>query len=1175
MKLTRIDIRSLPGIHRGFRVDGFDLGANFVTGPNAIGKSSLVRALSYLLREPRSDDPRGLSLSAEFRDGDTLWAVHREGSGQPIWERDGHRAEPPPLPTADAIASHLVTVEDLVRIQGDDETALATALRRELQGGFDLQSLRNGPFERQPRIGNRERSSLESARSDLRAIEITHAELRRQQETLPGLAEKIDQARAAGQEVERLNIATDLLETERLQANLERELAEFPEGMDKLGGKEIAQLDDLEQRIERHRENQRTLEHELQQARTALADSGLAEQCPGEQELELARDRLSRLESLEGQITEQRASIAGSETRRDNARARLGGKGADIESMPKIEAEAVDRARELAREFDRAENARDEYVRRLEALQATGKQDEDPRRLRRGADLLRDWLSAPAEPAAAGYNWKPGAIVGGIGAAAAVTGGLIGQGWMAVLGGVLMLIAVVLPFFGRRTTASQTVRTDGIRESYLSLQIDEPASWERQAVLQRLRQLDDKLAELKFEETQQQQASEWQRQLERAERELTELETRRQALGEELGFDPALLRQRDDFLQRVRDWQQTIDEVDAARTRLSGLESEAAELRAAIGIFLGQYPGTPDPLPERHDELVAAFRELRQRSQSARDATAAIQEREAQVERLREELAAETEARARLYRDAGLEDGQRRELEQRLDRLDEWRDMQQNLDQARRKAAEHKSKLEQRPDLIELAASGDADEIARRLRQASERHERLDELRNEKIEIESDIRNAEKRHDREAALAEVQACESALVRVREGVLDAEAAHFLLDQIENEYQSEQQPRVLESAREHFGRFTHHLWRLELDESDQGSFRALDTEQQAWRQPGELSTATRMQLLLALRLAHAEASERDTEGNRSRSALPLLIDEALTTSDHERASVILQSLEQVAEQGRQVIYLAASESEYQLWQHATGQAPNHIDLGEIRGRVRDSEPPSFVLPERQAVPAPEGRPADEYARLLDIPAINPYEAAGSVHVFHLLYDQLEVLHQLMACWRVRSLGQLENLLETEAGRQAVENESLREQLARRCRSTREWIEAWRIGRGKLVDREALERAAQEGILNKDRNIEGVAERAAECRWQPAELIEALKEPITWDNGNQRRLSVKKLDEFRDFLVENDYLDERDALTAEERRQRVLTRLSGIESPETIHEHLDWLENAQQREIESEQA
>ena len=85
MHLKRLKIQTLPGIEPGFTFEPPGAGINIVTGPNAIGKSSLARALGYLLREQKNDPP-ALSLEAEFESDGTGWRVLRNGS-QIVWHR--------------------------------------------------------------------------------------------------------------------------------------------------------------------------------------------------------------------------------------------------------------------------------------------------------------------------------------------------------------------------------------------------------------------------------------------------------------------------------------------------------------------------------------------------------------------------------------------------------------------------------------------------------------------------------------------------------------------------------------------------------------------------------------------------------------------------------------------------------------------------------------------------------------------------------------------------------------------------------------------------------------------------------------------------------------------------------------------------------------------------------
>ena len=66
MKLTSLTIRTLPGITPGFVLDDLSQGVNLVTGPNAVGKSSLIRALRYLVGGVQRTDPPALALEAVF-----------------------------------------------------------------------------------------------------------------------------------------------------------------------------------------------------------------------------------------------------------------------------------------------------------------------------------------------------------------------------------------------------------------------------------------------------------------------------------------------------------------------------------------------------------------------------------------------------------------------------------------------------------------------------------------------------------------------------------------------------------------------------------------------------------------------------------------------------------------------------------------------------------------------------------------------------------------------------------------------------------------------------------------------------------------------------------------------------------------------------------------------------
>src|SRR5690606_31106452 len=103
-----------------------------------------------------------------------------------------------------------------------------------------------------------------------------------------------------------------------------------------------------------------------------------------------------------------------------------------------------------------------------------------------------------------------------------------------------------------------------------------------------------------------------------------------------------------------------------------------------------------------------------------------------------------------------------------------------------------------------------------------------------------------------------------------------AGQFLLERIEQGHR-DQRTGALARAEEWFARFTHHRFELVVQGGSTLELRARDVRMGETRALEALSTATRVQLLLAVRLAFLEEAERGRE------TLPLFLDEVLATSD----------------------------------------------------------------------------------------------------------------------------------------------------------------------------------------------------------------------------------------------------------------------------------------------------
>ena len=243
-------------------------------------------------------------------------------------------------------------------------------------------------------------------------------------------------------------------------------------------------------------------------------------------------------------------------------------------------------------------------------------------------------------------------------------------------------------------------------------------------------------------------------------------------------------------------------------------------------------------------------------------------------------------------------------------------------------AAEEARRLNERRDgAVELlrAVFEDCDdaEFERRLEalrdaENDEPEARLAELEAEEATLEADVKRLEAQEveicakiraaeEKEGASRFSVERELALSGLREAV-ELYAPRLLAFQaLENSLrrcEEEKRPQILADAEEIFGRLTAGRYTRIIANVGDGSFKAVQRDGVA-KTPKELSSGTREQLYLALRLAHIRKYCENAE------SLPLLTDDAFVNFDDARSEEALRVLAEFAED-RQVILLTCRES-----------------------------------------------------------------------------------------------------------------------------------------------------------------------------------------------------------------------------------------------------------------------
>ena len=1218
MHLRRLSIHALPGIEPGFTFEPCNAGINLVVGPNAIGKSSLARALAYLLGSHASDPP-ALSLEAELESGDARWRVSRNGS-QIVWRRNGEVASRPALPGADRIGLFRLSVEQLLDADDENDKELAERLWRELHGNFDLNQPR---MEISPRFARHEASRLSRAAGELRRVEREYDELQRREAELPDLERRIKKAVAAGARREHLEQALELAGAIDSRKEREAALRGFPAGMDRLRGDEVEQLEERENAARELHEALRTRQRDLEAAETALERTGLAQASPPPEEVQAADERLRRL----GEQSVERGTVhtawieAGVELRDTAAQFNDGGE------PPRLDADAFRRAEAIALPLDSAQARRRELREQLELAGEAPAASEIERR-REGVEALRAWLAGnAADPGGSRASGKPArivlwvalAIAAFVAVAAYVEGALI-----ALAGALGSLIALGLTLFLQRAQRpAAPAPTEEARRRFADTGLDPPPQWDEQAVRRHLlEEIESRLNKLTLRQKSAAGVERIAHQIRETEATIEKLEERRTALAAAIGFDPHapvadLLR----FVHLCVEWDRARVRHVRERARLELLDTEIAESARLVGGFLGRWRAVDPPAPGDSDErpdpirLRSAFDDLKRRIESAGEERHRIRSCEAEIRSLKERIAENDKAVDGLFAQAGGESRNRAALADRLERLAPWKAAKDALQGAATQENLIRDRLAQQPELVALAEGGERARLQADHAASSREADEFTTLIQRQAEIRTRLDHAGKDRKLELAAAEKDRARQDLEDKRDDALLAVATSTLLGDVERAFEAEHEPALLRRARELFADVTARAFDLRL--RDDRTFVAHDVRQEAPRALSELSSGTRMQLLLALRIAWIETLEQGGE------ALPLFLDEALTTSDEARFAVMAQSLERLAGAGahaagqggvhgvengedaedgegsgdrdsigvgggdgdgarvrtgngsgdgagaedeargraeigrrRQIFYLSARRHEPALWRQATGAKPAVIDLAAVRFPAGEIPTEVYRVEAPPSLPAPEARSAEEYASLLGVPPrLDPHRPEGSIHLFHLLRDQLEPLHALMDTWRIASLGQLEALLASDAAQTALPAEDLRRRLRQRHRVVRTWVELWRRGRGRPVDRGVLEQSTAVSATYIDR----AADLAARVGGDGEALVRALRA------GELGRFRTRKIDELELWLADEGYTDDQKRLTGEDRRRLTLQRVAAATDADAadVNRVVSWLE------------
>ncbi|MES2345207.1 MAG: hypothetical protein V4494_04650 [Chlamydiota bacterium] len=367
----------------------------------------------------------------------------------------------------------------------------------------------------------------------------------------------------------------------------------------------------------------------------------------------------------------------------------------------------------------------------------------------------------------------------------------------------------------------------------------------------------------------------------------------------------------------------------------------------------------------------------------------------------------------------------------------------------------------------------------------------------------------------EEASSELKEAEEVLQKVHQEFVRKALGEFLIGKIEKLFENEFQPEVFKRASGWFVRFTKGAYRLQF--LKKRSFVAYDVNEEEVKDLDALSRGTRIQLILAIRLAFMETAEAG--GHQ----LPLFLDEVMSHADDERFQYMAEALLEIAKRGRQIFYFTCQRGCVDAWGKIEGDLEllNVIDLDKMKQGLACFETPIRPLKVACPIPTPEGKTLYDYSKELSLPGLCYNSPPSSWHLCHFANCSSE-LHELLI-QNVFVYGQFKNLSEKGLLKfpKFMEKGKLAEQFYALAQ----------VGRGRKV---TLEELQQGGVSEKF--LDKVYLVAKNYNFEPKKLLLGLK------NREIQGFREKTREELQEFLLESGCLDMRETLEKDEIRARL---------------------------------
>ncbi len=1132
--LQELSIRKMPGLPQGLKpYKDLATNINIIAGPNASGKSSTARLIQQIIWHNKTQGIRADSLLNINKE---RWEVKIDSKNITLL-RDGIKDELTGLPAAEDSNRYMLALHELF---AEDEGGLAKKIVKESIGGVDLDKARenleySGDIKRK---GISEFKEFEKAEKNYNEKEQKQRNLKNDEQQIDKLKEEKQKAEKAQSLKEFYKLTAEYIKARQDCELKKEEFEKFPAVLEKVTGEEYNNIEELEKSIESCKNNIRTAEQEIERNNETISSLKIPETSVEDEILTELEERIKKASDLEREVHETENKISHSEAKKLEALKSIDKttdssefKGLQLNDVTGLDKfiydahEALSEKKYLNTEYEKLKD------------QLIEKQVESDN-IYKAITTLSYWLQEQKSQKDISKKWLialPAAVI--------ITAIATYFSWIAGLVVASLFAIPAIYLLAAKPKKERDLRKTDFEKTGLR----PPAKWTTEDVANRLDELNEELILAKTQEDINRRIHIIENELKELQPRLDNIKNQYTSWQEKLKLMPELptdnLKNYSElywFLKNIYDWQQNHNEAEALKaSRNDYYELWKKNVQRINTIFSGYKLEAV----EDATQASAVFKKLKEDEFKRRDAVKEITSQKQKVKENEIQKGENTQKLENIYNKLDINFGQKEEVNNLLEQLDNYKKSKQEFDFAVKSLAE-KEKAVKAHSLYDYRAMEvetlTHDETEKLIKENTEIANRLDELKENITAIEAHINLAKEGADLENALKEKDEALNKLHQLYENNLSSITGNIIVDKLKSFTRDKNRPKVFDHAKKLLNRITNGRYDLILDDSDDAAFSAFDNVLHKEQPLDELSTGTRIQLLLAVRLAFIETIEPLMK-------LPLLADELLANSDDIRAKAIIEALIEISKNGRQIFYFTAQEDEVVKWKTyldiipdvnykiytLTSQKYDHpaYDFNKT-GYSIDSV--KFAL----EILAPDGKSYHDYGKFIGADTFDPLQhEPEQIHLWHLLEDSTVLYNCLKK--NIVYWGQLKSFFDNDGHIEGIDDNEFN-LINEKVRLLERFVELYRIGRPKPIDREVLE---QSGAVSES-FIDEVADKLYQYNGNPVELLQALK------NSEVPGFRQAKIAELEHYLVDYGYIDDNKPLPMEEITTQLKALLSTMD-------------------------